>query len=69
MALRQDQYLSMLKLSNLSPFWNPPFPSLPLPLPSPPPRRFFFSVDLFVRRRGLMDIMGIVSRNPSVHYI
>ena len=47
-----------------------PFGILPSPpLPSPPPRRFFFSVDLFVRRRGLMDIMSIVSRNPSVHCI
>ena len=49
----QDLYLSMRKLSNLSPSGNPSF----------------FSVDLFSRHRGPMNITDEVAGNPRFHHI
>ena len=49
----QDLYLSMRKLSNLSPSGNPSF----------------FSVDLFSRHRGPMNITDAVAGNPRFHHI
>ena len=53
--LRQDQYTSMRKLSNLSPFGNLS-------------HGVFFSVDLFFRGRRPMNITGAVARDPRFRY-
>ena len=55
LRLRQDLYLSMRKLSKLSPISNLS-------------HGVFFSVDLFFRRRRPMNITGAVAGNPRFHY-
>ena len=55
-ALCQDLYLSMIKLSNLSPFGNLS-------------HSVFFSVDFFYRRRRSMNIRSAVAGNPRFHDI
>ena len=54
--LRQDQYMSMRKLSNLSPFGNLS-------------HGVFFSVDLSFRPRRPMNITGAIARYPRFHHI
>ena len=51
--LRQDLYLSMCKLSNLSPRLS---------------HSVFFSVDPFFRRRRPRNITGAVAGNPRFHH-
>ena len=53
---RQDRYLGMRRLSNLSPFCNLS-------------HGVFFSVDLFFSRRRPMNITGAVAGNPTFHQI
>ena len=55
LRLRQDLYLSMRKLSKLSPISNLS-------------HGVFFSVDLFFRRRRPMNITGAVAGNPRFRY-
>ena len=54
--LRLDLYLSLRKLSNLSPIGNLS-------------HGVFFPVDLFIRRRRPMIITGVVDRSPRFHHI
>ena len=56
MNFRQDRYLSLRRLSNLSPFGNLS-------------HGVSFSVDLFFRRTRLMNIMDAVTGNPRFHHI
>lgn len=56
MERRQDLYLSIRKLSNLSPFGNL-FHSV------------FFSVDLIFRRKRLTNITRAVAGNPRFHLV
>ena len=56
MKLRQDRYLSLRRLSNLSPFGNLS-------------HGVSFSVDLFFRRTRLMNITDAVTGNPRFHHI
>ena len=56
MKLRQDRYLSLRRLSNLSPFGNLS-------------HGVSFSVDLFFRRTRSMNITGAVTGNPRFHHI
>ena len=55
LRLRQDLYLSMRKLSKLSPISNLS-------------HGVFFSVDLFFRRRRPMNITGAVAGNSRFHH-
>ena len=56
MKLRQDRYLSLRRLSNLSPFGNLS-------------HGVSLSVDLFVRRTRLMNITDAVTGNLRFHHI
>ena len=56
MKLREDRYLSLRRLSNLSPFGNLS-------------HGVSFSVDLFFRRTRPMNITGAVTGNPRFHHI
>ena len=56
MKLRQDRYLSLRRLSNLSPFGNLS-------------HGVSFSVDLIFRRTRSMNITGAVTGNPRFHHI
>ena len=56
MNFRQDRYLSLRRLSNLSPFGNLS-------------HGVFSSVDLFLRRRSPMNTTGSVAGNPKFHHI
>ena len=56
MNFRQDRYLSLRRLSNLSPFGNLS-------------HGVSFSVDLFFRRTRLMNITDAVTGNPRFHHI
>ena len=55
LRLRQDLYLSIRKLSKLSPISNLS-------------HGVFFSVDLFFRRRRPMNITGAVAGNSRFHH-